>query len=208
MRIPSTPAAKVASALAAPVAIVTAAALIWSASNAAFSASTRNSGNNWSTGTVAISDDDAGSARFQVSNILPGQTETKCLTVTTNASVPGVVRNYYLNPISTSSLLTDHIMISGTWGTGGGFGSCAGYTPLPDQPAVPPQSLSSLMAISSYATAGQFNPTADWVVGTGLSSRTFQITWLFDPSGLTQAQLDSLQGSQTGVDVQWELQNS
>jgi hypothetical protein len=208
MRIPSTPAAKVATSLAAPVAIVTAAALIWSASNAAFSATTRNSGNNWSTGTVALTDDDGGSARFQITNLIPGQTGTKCIVVTANASVPGVVRNYYLNPISTSALLTEHIMISGSYGTGGSFGSCAGYTQTSPTPNAAPVALSSLVAVNSYAMAGAANPTGDWTVPAGTTSRTFEITWAFDTTGLSQAQLDTMQGSQTGIDVQWELQNS
>jgi hypothetical protein len=206
MRVPSIRAAKTASVIAAPLAILAAAGLIWSASNAAFSATTRNSGNNWATGSVALTDDDAGSARFQVNNMLPGQTETKCIKVTADASAPGVVRNYALNAISTSSVLSDHVMLSGTYGTGGGFGSCTGYVAA--APAGTPVSLTTLALNNSYATAGAGNPTGDWAVPAGVSSRTFQVTWTFDASGLSQAQLDTLQGTHTGIDMQWELQNS
>ncbi len=206
MRIPSTRAAKTVSVIAAPLAILAAAAMIWSASNAAFSATTRNSGNNWATGSVALTDDDAGSARFQVNNMLPGQTETKCITVTANTSVPGVVRNYAVNAISTSSVLSDHVMISGTYGTGGGFGSCDGFTPAVDVgPAV---SLTQLAQVSNYAAAAAADPAAGWSVPAGVTSRTYQVTWKFDATDLSQAQLDTLQGTHTGIDMQWELQNS
>jgi hypothetical protein len=205
MRIPPTPAAKAATALAAPVAIVTAAALIWSASNAAFSATTRNSGNNWSTGTVALSDDDAGSATFQVANMLPGQTQTKCITVTAKASVPGTVRTYALNASGDPNLLS-HILISMASGTGGSFGSCTGFTWERDEmSAASRTSLADFAAISSYAGA---TLVSDWVVPAGTTSRTYKVTWTFDATGLTQAQLDDLQGRQTGVDAQWELQNA
>lgn len=205
MRIPSTPAVKAATTLAAPVAIVTAAALIWSASNAAFTASTRNSGNNWSTGSVALSDDDAGSAGFQVSSMLPGQTQTKCIVVTANASVAGTVRTYTVNPTGDPTLAS-HILISAATGTGGSFGSCDGFTWERDEiPASSAVSLATFASINSYASA---TLTPGWAVSAGTSSRTYQITWTFDTTGLTQSQLDDLQGQQYGIDVQWELQNT
>jgi hypothetical protein len=205
MRTPSTPATKAATALAAPVAIVTAAALIWSASNAAFSATTRNSGNNWSTGAVALSDDDAGSAGFQVSNMLPGQTQTKCIVVTANASVPGQVRTYALNASGDAELAT-HILMSAATGTGGSFGSCDGFVWERDEiPAASRVSLAAYATINSYASS---TLTPGWTVPAGTTSRTYRITWTFDVAGLTQAQLDDLQGHQAGIDVQWELQNT
>lgn len=59
MRSPSTRTSKVAIALASPLAILGAAALVWQSSYAAFSSTTRNSGNGWETGAVAVTDDDA-----------------------------------------------------------------------------------------------------------------------------------------------------
>lgn len=49
---------------AAPGALVVSSALVFTASQAAFTATTANGPNTWSAGTVAISDDDAGSAMF------------------------------------------------------------------------------------------------------------------------------------------------
>jgi hypothetical protein len=48
----------------APVSMIAAAGMIWQSSYAAFSSDTRNAGNNWSAGTISLTDDDAGSARF------------------------------------------------------------------------------------------------------------------------------------------------
>lgn len=105
------------------------AALIWQSSNAAFSGTTRNSGNNWATGSVALTDDDSGSARFQATGMVPGDTDTdtKCITVTATTSVPGVVKGYTLNPVLSPAGLQDHVLVSMKYGTGGGFGSCTGF---------------------------------------------------------------------------------
>jgi hypothetical protein len=45
-------------------------------------------------------------------------------------------------------------------------------------------------------------------VPAGTTSRTYRLTWTFDTSGMTQNEIDQLQGDKTGVDMQWELQSS
>jgi hypothetical protein len=201
MNKPSRRARKIWTTIATPVAVLAAGALVWQASYAAFSGTTRNSGNNWSTGSVALTDDDAGSARFHATAMVPGDTETKCITVTANASVPGVVKGYTLNPVLSPSGLQDHILVSMNYGSGGGFGSCTGFVSA--GVIFPATSLTTLSAYNSYA-----NGPGSWAVVAGTQSRTYQITWTFDATGMTQTQLDNLQGAQTGIDLQWELQSS
>ena len=192
---------RTAVALATPLAILTAAALVWHASYAAFSGTTRSSGNSWSTGTVALSDDDAGAARFQAANMVPGATETKCIKVTATASVPGVVKGYALNAVRSPQGLEDHVLISVREGDGGNFSSCTGFvasgTLITDMP------LSTLAGYADYA-----HGMGGWNVNAGTQTRTYEVTWKFDTTGLTQSQLDQLQGAQTGIDIQWELQSS
>jgi hypothetical protein len=201
MRSPSTKMSKVVVALAAPLAMVAASAVIWQASNSAFSATTRNSGNNWSTGTVALTDDDAGSARFQVTNMLPGQTDSKCIKVTADVSVAGVVKGYALNAVPSPAGLENRIMVTVDEGNGATFASCTGFTSTGT--VIPLMSLATLAGFTNYA-----NGAGSWAVSPGVQSRTYKITWTFDTSGLTQAQLDQLQGASTGVDFQWELQSN
>lgn len=199
--MPTRRAGKIGAAIATPVAILAAAGLIWQSSYAAFTGTTRNSGNNWATGSVALTDDDSGAARFQAAGIIPGQTDTKCITVTANATVPGKVKGYTVNPVLSPTGLQDRIKISMTQGTGGGFGSCAGF----DEAGVvfPATSLTALAASNSYET-GQ----GSWDVSSGTQSRTYKLTWTFDAGGLSQTQLDGLQNAQTGIDVQWELRSN
>jgi hypothetical protein len=198
---PTSRAGRIAIAASTPVAIVAAAAMIWQSSSAAFSGSTRNSGNNWSAGAVALSDDDAGSARFQVQNLVPGQTDSKCLKVTANASVPGTVKGYAVNPAPSVHGLENRIKISITAGTGGGFSSCDGYTE--EETLVSGVTLGQLATVDSYDEG-----IGGWDVTAGTSSRTYRLTWVFDTTGMTQNQIDQLQGDQTGIDMQWELQSS
>lgn len=202
MRSPSSKASTFAVAAATPVAVIVAGALVWQSSYAAFSGTTRNSGNDWATGAVALTDDDAGSARFQVASMVPGQTETKCIAVTANASVPGVVKGYAVNPVTSAAGLESYVKIGITSGDGGGFGSCDGFvgttTVVPDG-----TSLEALAAVDSYA-----NGAGGWNVVSGTQTRTYRITWTFDTTGLSQAQVDQLQGAKTGIDLQWELRSN
>lgn len=201
MSKPSPQATKIAAVAATPLAVVLAGAMIYQASYAAFSGQTRNSGNDWSTGSIALTDDDAGSARFQVTNMLPEATDTKCLTITANASVPGTVKGYVVNPVFPSPALADAIKVMPESGTGGSFADCAGFDS--EETVVPATSLSTLAAADDYDSA-----VGGWDVDPGTQSRTYQITWLFDTAAMTQAQIDDLQGDRAGLNFQWELQSN
>lgn len=201
MKGPSSKIGRFGIAAATPVAILAASALIWQSSYAAFSSTTRNSGNDWATGSVTLTDDDAGSARFQVPSMVPGATDSKCITVTANASGPGVVKGYALNPVTSPAGLANYVKLTIDYGTGGGFASCTGFTS--EGVLIPSTSLTALSAYNSYATGA-----GGWNVVAGTQTRTYKISWTFDVTGLTQTQVDALQGSHTGIDIQWELQSS
>jgi hypothetical protein len=201
MQVPTSRAARIAVASATPIAVVAAAALIFQSSNAAFTGSTRNSGNNWSTGAVALTDDDAGSARFQVDNMVPGDTDSRCIKVTANSSVPGTVKGYAVNPVLSVHGLENYVKVKIEAGTGGGFGSCNGFAS--EETVVDGVTLAQFATVDDYDSA-----IGGWDVPAGTHSRTYRLTWNFDTTGLTQNQVDQLQGDKTGVDMQWELQSS
>ena len=201
MRTPTTKTAKIAAAAATPVAVLVAAGIVWQSSYAAFSGQTRNSGNDWATGTVNITDDDAGSARFQVANMAPGDTDTKCIKVTANASTDGLVKGYVVNPVKSSTGLEDHVVITMKSGTGGSFASCNGF--VEESTVIPGATLTQLAAYNSWDSG-----VGGWPVSAGAQTRTYQVTWTFDTTGMTQSEVDKLQGSHTGIDLQWELQTS
>jgi hypothetical protein len=201
MNKPSRRAQKLLVGAATPVALVLAAGMVYQASYAAFSGQTRNSGNDWSTGSVNLTDDDNGSARFQVANMLPGDTDTKCIKVTANATVPSTVKGYSVNPVPSSSGLENRILVTIKDGTGGSFADCAGFTV--DRTLMSDVTLAQLATANSYATG-----IGGWNVAPGTSTKTYQFTWRFDTTGMTQAQVDALQNSRTGIDMQWEMQSN
>lgn len=81
---------------AAGVSLILISLLVLRVSAAAFTATTENPGNSWATGSITLSDDDgANVAMFDVTGMLPGQNETRCITVTyTGDADPAVVKLY------------------------------------------------------------------------------------------------------------------
>lgn len=82
-------------------ALLVAALLIWQGSNAAFSASTDNTGDTWATGSLALTNNGGGStfsgsttALFNESNIKPGSTGVKCITVHSGGTLAGTLKLY------------------------------------------------------------------------------------------------------------------
>jgi hypothetical protein len=200
MRKPTVRVRRLSTLIVGPTAILVAGLLVWQGSTAAFTADTRNIGNNWQTGSVLLSDDDLGAAAFQVDGIVPGQTGSKCLVVTSQSTVPGVVRTYVGN-LGVHGL-ESNILVGFEIGTGGSFNDCTGFTPTTTLPAV---SLADLAATdNSYATG-----VMPWVTsGTPGEHTTYRATWTFDVTGLTQEQIDALQGKSASIDVEWELQST
>src|SRR3546814_483051 len=200
MEKPSKRTQKFLAAATTPIAIVAAGALVYQASYAAFTGQTRNSGNEWSTGSVNPTDDDSGAARFQVANLLPAQTDTKCIKVTADASVPSTVKGYAVNPVTSVQGLENRVKISISSSDGGSFANCAGF--VADGPALVTDASLAELALANTYEAG----IGGWKVsGGGAESKTYQITWKFDTTGMTQQQIDQLQGAKTGIDIQWEM---
>ena len=203
MHAPSPRARKIAGLSAAPIDVLVAGVMVWQGSTAAFTATTRNAGNSWATGQVALTDDDAGRAGFTVENLVPGSTGEKCIVVTSNSTVAGEVRAYTQNLSGSAAGLQDHIDLRVERGTGGSFDNCDDFSPVPG--ALPAQSLSTLAQVNNdYATGGARWQTA----GTAGESTTYRGTWTFDTTGLTPQQIDALQGANVSVDLVWELQSN
>jgi hypothetical protein len=189
---------------AVPLAVLIAGGLVWQSSYAAFTATTRSAGNSWAAGAVSLTDDDRGAAAFTATNLVPGSTGTKCIVVTSTASVPGQVRSYVSNLSTNGSALGDRITFKLESGTGGSFNDCTGFVPSGVvEPAVPITGIAA--ARFDYSTGGHPWTTAG--VSSG-ESRTYRGTWTFDTTGLTQQQIDGLQGSSLSADLVWEFRSN
>ena len=196
---------KVIAAVVVPsAAFLISGALVFGGSTAAFSGTTSNAGNSWSAGTVALTDNHA-SALFSANGITPGYSETHCVTVTSTATVPTVLKMYTsaVTSTGTPTTLAANLNVqvqegSGGTNTDGQTGGCTGFVPAAGQASTPDFSgtLAAFAGASSYASGvGSFNLPA-------AGSRQYQITVSL-PSGVSNA----LQGTTAGATFQWEAQS-
>lgn len=198
-RRPSRRLARLVSLAAIPLALVGSALVVSQASYSAYSATTTNPTSNWSSGTVALDDDDANAAAFNVTGLKPGMTGTTCIAVTSTGSLASTVRLYATN-MSGSTDLANYMRVTVTQGTGGSFGSCAGFTPLPSGSNLYTGTFVGFgSSYTSYASGiGDWAPT-----GTGSETRTYRVTYSLD-----SAAPNSTQGGSAAGSFVWEAQNS
>lgn len=167
----------------------------------AFSATTQNAGNEISTGTVALGDNDAGQAMFQVSNAEPGDTFTRCIKVTYTGSLEAEVKNYLR---STPGPLSPYLSLKLERGTQttGGFPDCGNFAPATTAPIVYDNAFTSPTMPRSPETAIAENPVdkTAWNQGDSLALRM--------TLSLSSAMPDTIQGASTGdATVVWEAKN-
>jgi len=171
-----------------------------------FSATTQNAGNEISTGIVALSDNDNGSAMFNVSNAKPGDTWTRCIKVTYSGTLDADVHLYLKDG---AGPLGRHLSMRMRQGTqlNSAFPSCTGFAPdssaggtgvvylgqvLSDPPTPPGNFEIGLPLVPFGQTA--------WAPGTS-QVYEFEMTLAADTP-------DTMQGSSTGaLTVVWEARN-
>jgi hypothetical protein len=179
-----------AAALAVPLGLVLSAGLIWESSQAAFTAQTVNAGNTFSAGSVILTDDDASTAMFAVTGLKPGASGQKCIAVTYGGSLNAAVKLFVAPGDLAGTGLGGYLNLTVEEGTGGSFGSCAGFTPSGSDftgtlAAFAGASTTSATGVGSFAPAGgsaavrvyRFSYTlADDNAAQGLTA-TVKFTW-------------------------------
>jgi hypothetical protein len=93
----------------------------------AFSGTTANPANTFSAGTVALTDNDSGSAMFTLTGLKPGDTQAKCIQITYTGSLPSTVHLYGTAGGSGLAAYLDLQVTRGTVGSGG-FDDCSGFS--------------------------------------------------------------------------------
>ena len=183
----------------AAVGVAASAAVVWHSSYSAFSATTANGTNNWAAGSVILVDDDSSTVMFNASNLKPTSTGTKCIAVTSNGTLPSTVKLYGTS-YTTTNALASSLNLTVTQGTGGGFSSCTGFTPLGTGATVYNGTLAGFAAASTNFSNGQ----GSWApTGTPGEVRTFQFVWTLDPN-----MPNSAQSGTAAIGFTWEAQNS
>ncbi|MFZ7086768.1 hypothetical protein [Curtobacterium sp. RRHDQ10] len=192
-------AAKLAAWIAIPAALIASGVVVSTASYSAFSATTVNPTNNWTAGTVALTDDDSNTAMFAATGLKPGSTGSNCITVTSTGSLASAVKLYGTNSATTNAFNT-YINVTVNQGTGGGFGSCSGFTPLSTGGTLFTGTLANFASTyTNYSNGlGTWAPT-----GTASESRVYQITYTVSSTAPNSAQAGT-----AALGLTWEAQNS
>lgn len=154
--------------LAVPFALLGSSVVVWQASSAALTPDTRTGTNEWVAGRVDLAADGRGSALFDAGRLVPGDGQSRCLTVTYSGTIAADVR---LRLAEVGGRLGDYLAMTVEEGTGG-TSSCDGFVPqrrLTD----PGATLTSIAAThGSWATGlGGWQPA-----GPG-ATRTYRIAW-------------------------------
>jgi hypothetical protein len=192
-------AARLAAWIAIPAALVASGVVVSTASYAAFSSTTVNPTNNWTAGSVALSDDDNNTALFTANNLKPGSTGANCIAVTSTGSLPSAVKLYGTN-VSTTKDLAANVNLTVEQGTGGGFGSCSGFTPAATGGSLYSGTVAGFgTASTNYATGvGTWAPT-----GTASETRVYRVTYT-----VSSTAPNTVQGGTAALGFTWEAQNS
>lgn len=193
-------AARLAAWIAVPAALVASGVVVSTASYSAFSATTSTPTSNWTAGTVALSNDaTANTALFAATNLKPGSTDSRCITVTSSGSLPSTVKLYATSP-QTTSVLATNTTIKIEQGTGGGFASCAGFTPAATGGTLFNDSLPNL---GTQAT-GFGNGLGAWTTTGGTNeTRVYRVTY-----SVAAATPNAAQGTAASIGLTWEAQNN
>ena len=150
---------------------------------AAFTSTTSNNGNTFSAASVNITDDDSGSVMFNISNMRPGDSQTKCIVVTNSGA--SSFGNVAFNAGATGTGLQGYLDLNIDRGTGGSFaGGCGGFS------EVSADIYSGVM--TGMAT---INDSAGW---TASASKTYRVTVTL-PGGVSNA----AQGLNASLDLTW-----
>lgn len=194
-------AARLAAWIAIPAALVASGAVVSTASYSAFSATTVNPTSNWTAGSVALADDDNNTALFTATGLKPGSTGANCITVTSTGSLASTVKLYATNA-QTSSALASNTALVIEQGTGGGFGSCSGFTPAATNGTLTPAN-TTLASFASGSTSFA-NGLGSWApTGTASESRVYRITYT-----VSSTAPNTVQGTTASLGLTWEAQNS
>jgi hypothetical protein len=168
----------------------------------AFSSQTDNPGNSVTSGTVVLSDNDAGSALYKLTNAKPGDSQTSCIKVTYSGSLDASVKVY--TPSTVEALASSvNLKIEPGTQTASSFPSCSTFTPDAGAALYEGTLASFASEHGSFANGIADNPgtvATKWSTG---DSVVYRVT-----ATLAANAPDSAQGQSTGAHIiRWEAQN-
>ena len=188
------PSSRILPWIGVPVAILAAGVMVSTSSYSAFSATTAPPASSWDAGTVRLTDDSRGTAVFSAGDLAPGEWEERCIVLESTGSLPAEVR-LYATGYSTTNGLGQHIEIEVASGSGGGYGSCAGFVP---NSVVYRGSLAGLAAAHNGFGSG----VGSWQTSGGNEQRVHRITYT-----LASGTPNTAMGGSADATFAWEAQS-
>jgi hypothetical protein len=185
-----------------PTTILATGLFVSASSYSVFNAKSVAPNNSWTAGTVALESDGSnggatGTAIFSA-DVSPGVSGTKCITVTSNGTVPSAVRLYGANYGDTNSLgsyLT--LQVRAGTATSTTNGACTGFASS--------GTVFSSGHLSTFPTGGWTNGLATgWSpTGSAPESRVFEFSYTMDSNAPS-----STQNGTAHIDFVWEAQGA
>jgi len=180
-----------------PLGLLLSGALVWQASYSAFSSTTSNSPNTWSTTTVNLTNDST-SSLFTITNMSPGQTGFNCIQLTSTSTVATTLKLYTAIGSAPANDVSSYITITIEQGSGGLYNDCSSFS------ASSTPFSGTLSSLTSTATNYSNGVAAGSFTGTNPPQTTsYRITWTFSSSAPNSTQ----GGSTPTVTFTWEAQN-
>jgi hypothetical protein len=198
---------RVVRATAPAFGLLAAGLLVWQGSYAAFSATTVDTTNAWSSGSLSLTNNGGGavysastSATFGGSNLKPGSTGTTCLTVKSIGTSAGNLAMYESALADSAPSLGAQIQLTITEGVPATDvqANCVGFPAAGTTVVATNQPLSTFP--STYATATGVTPVA-----TGTVLEAYKVVWTFVSTGTNPGDT-ALMGKTVTAGFTWELQ--
>src|SRR5450631_4280795 len=181
--------------------------LVWQGSYAAFSATTQDNTNTWSTATLSLTNDGGVAAAYAATttatfggaNLKPGATGTTCLTVKSIGTSAGTLAMYESSPVDSAPSVGAQIKLTVTQGVAGAdvLANCAGF-PAVFTTVVANQPLSTFPA--TFATA-----VGTTAIASGTVLEAYKVVWTFVSTGSNVTD-NTLQNKTVTAGFTWEVQ--
>jgi hypothetical protein len=197
---------RVVRATAPAFGLLAAGLLVWQGSYAAFSATTQDNSNVWSSATLSLTNNGGGAvyagtqtATFGGANLKPGATGTTCLTVKSIGTSAGTLAMYESALADSAPSLGAQIKLTIDQGVPASDvqANCVGF------PAVF-TNVATNVPLSTYPTT-YATATGPVAIATGTVLEAYRVTWTFATTG-TNVGDNLLQGKSVTAGFTWELQ--
>jgi hypothetical protein len=197
---------RVVRATAPAAGLLAAGLLVWQGSYAAFSATTVDTGNAWSSGNLVLQNNGgtatynaSTSATFGGTNLKPGSTGTTCLTVKSTGNSAGNLAMYESAIADSSPSLGAQIQLTVTAGIPATdvLANCTGF------PTTGLTTIATNQPLSTFAA--NYAAGVPVAVATGTVLEAYKVVWTFASTG-TNAGDSALMGKTVTSAFTWELQ--